>query len=319
VRRQAREESGFTLLEVLIAVVVLGIIMAIIYQSYWVCSKTVAAAEQHSDVYQEARLALRRIGDDLMCAWLPLTVPTAKDDSQGSPGAGEKVTSAGDSDSTEGGASGSGPAFKAVNIGSDADARDTLEFVTTANLARGSAGQLDTCQVQYSVQEGDKGKATLVRTSSLANGDSEGAELASNVKALDFKFFNAAGEQFDDWDSTQSNTLPATVQITLVMGTGDGQDEGSARREGLTFTTAVNIPLAWERDSLGKEVAALMAKQEAEAKAKAKDKAKSGDKSKTPSTGTSSPQPSSGDQTTAPVTPRGGKPPVDENEGDLDE
>jgi prepilin-type N-terminal cleavage/methylation domain-containing protein len=243
---RGRPQAGFTLLELLIAMAVLAIVMAIIYESYWICTKSVAAAQERSDIYQSARLALRRLSDDLMGAYVPLSASAGTEEESSEEG--EAPSEAGKS--KEGSAE---SVFRSLDIGSGPASQDTLEFVSTANLGRGAAAYVDFCELSYSVNGG-----ILTRSSSAGAGaDPQSFELASNVKGLDLKFFDPEGEEHAEWDSSQSGQLPATVEITLYMGTG--QDEAAA----VPFTTAVNIPLAWEREALGRGVATLAAEEEA--------------------------------------------------------
>ncbi|MFH0810310.1 MAG: prepilin-type N-terminal cleavage/methylation domain-containing protein [Pseudomonadota bacterium] len=241
---RSSRQSGFTLLELMIAVAVLAVVLVVVYQSYRLCTKTVIAAEEQSEVYQSARIVLRRLGEDLMSAYLPLASPDDEEGDEETPDAGPD----------------NGPAFVAVDGGSGAEAHDSLEFASTANLARGAAGQAELVVVHYALEpRGKEGRLSLVRSTDADPEGSQGVEMAPNVKGLDFRFFNATGEEFQEWDSTDSHALPATVQIVLTLG-GEGDEPG------VTFTTAVAIPLAWQREALGRGLAALAAEEAARAK-----------------------------------------------------
>lgn len=253
---------GFTLLEVLIAVAVLAIILTIIYRSYWLCSKNVAQAQEHSDLYQSARLALRRISDDLMCAYVPLANP---EEGEKPPEAAPPPEEGGEQ-GAEGAAAASTQAFRAYDVGTGEAARDVLEFVSLANLSRRASAQIEPCELRYSVEEAGEGEGRLMRTSTSGSGDPETFELAPNVKGLDLKFYGAEGDETADWDSARDGKLPVMVEITLYMGRGE--------EEPVVFTTAVNIPLAWEREALGRGVAELATEEKKKAEEKAKDKAK---------------------------------------------
>lgn len=293
-QRRSAFERGFTLLEVLIAVVVLAIVLTVIYRSYWLCSKNVAQAQEQSDFYQSARLALRRLSDDVMCAYAPLG---EKDEGGGDKASPPPQDSSDESSDSEGGGATS-TKFKGFDGGEGEEARDTLELVTMANLSRGAAAQYEPCDLRYSVEERGADAAALVRTTTTESGESESVDLAPNVKGFDLKFWDADGEEHDSWDGT-SGVLPTLVEITLYMG--------RAKEAPVAFTTAVNLPLAWQRDALGRALATLAAKD--------KDKSAQKDKAATTPKSPAGQQSTSGGAKSG-TTPAPGQPQDAGDEGD---
>ena len=66
-----RDLKGFTLLEILIAVVILVIVLSTVFASFTGTLRLVSETESQAEVYQMARIALERILEDLESANVP--------------------------------------------------------------------------------------------------------------------------------------------------------------------------------------------------------------------------------------------------------
>lgn len=63
-------EKGFTLLEILLAVTLLGVVAAMVSLSLSGAVKILAATEREGEVYHKARITLQRLTEDLAGAVL---------------------------------------------------------------------------------------------------------------------------------------------------------------------------------------------------------------------------------------------------------
>lgn len=212
--------SGFTLLEILLAIAVLGTVVAMLSLSLTATLTVVDVTEQQEEVFHQAQTALRRLSEDLAGA-------TPHPD-MGFTGALAEIN------------------------GHSADA---LTFVSTAHLVfnpdRHKAGP---AAIVYTVRAGEEGGARL----QLLRGDTlllPGSDirtetreqgvylLADNLRAVRFRYFDRQGQEFDSWNGAERLDeeqepfpVPAAVSCTLEFWLDHAQETVQ------TFTTTVLIP-----------------------------------------------------------------------------
>lgn len=197
------DDKGFTLLEVLLATTVLGVVMAMLSLSLAATLRVVEATEQQEEVYFLAQTALRRITEDLAAA-----VPTANN-----PFSGQKKTDS----------------YRRV---------DTLEFTSQAHLVLNPEKQhpgVATIRYTVAADPDDERLLRLLRSDTpvlpgvvpaVDRMNDAAAEpaflLADTLRAVRFSYFNRKGQEFDSWQETaitggdeETGALPAAVHCTL--------------------------------------------------------------------------------------------------------
>jgi prepilin-type N-terminal cleavage/methylation domain-containing protein len=260
-KRTAKEEEGFTLIEFLVAMVMLAIIMPALTLSFGSAMKASERIDQRSANSSEARAVLSVITKDLENAYLPITQQTAT----------QSLT--GDSDTAA--QTGTTPAigwFTGADSASGSAPADSLSFTTLSGRADLSTLSQDLTpadtdqpmsafqQVTYSLQPGiDGSSGVLVRSWASPPGQDSTAttnddQLSDRVIALNFEYFDGT-EWSDSWDTTQADPtadestdatldgtepvtteslLPIAVRVTLGILGDDGPH---------TYTTTVSLPL----------------------------------------------------------------------------
>ena len=196
-------DKGFTLLEVLLATTVLGVIMAMLSLSLSATLRVVEATKQQEEVYFLAQTALRRITEDLVAA-----VPVAN-----SPFSGQKKT------------------LRDRRV-------DTLTFTSQAHLVLNPEKQQPgVATIRYTVvaDPDDERLLHLLRSDTLVlpgvvpateRTNDAAAEpaflLADTLRAVRWSYVNRKGQEFDSWQETsitggeeETGELPAAVHCTL--------------------------------------------------------------------------------------------------------
>ena len=238
--------KGFTLLELLLAVTITSLVLAVLYASFFKIIEAKEAAEEELDLYHEARLLLAKISEDISMALKPR-----------------------EREST-----------KVIFYGVNNEDRDSLQFATLSHLRVGrDIKESDQCEVGYylkpvsDVREPSRLSAPPEAqhegsTQTQSNEDREnqlyflmrredptiddlpeegGLEYAvsDRVLALNLRYLLNEGEVVDDWDSrtARGRGLPNAVEITLVLRGTRGKD--------IKITTTALIPIRALNQELG--------------------------------------------------------------------
>jgi general secretion pathway protein J len=213
--------AGFTLLEIMLAMLVLGVVVSMVSLSLSGSIRAVEATLSKGDVYYRAQVALDRLSEDLASAVLPAQV--------------EFIGTAG-SDAGEG----------------------ELSFASFAHLVFNEKnGQQGMGIIDYSViaDEENPGQLFLVRSDVLYRPAEDvdkkkkqdtgaGFLLSDTLRSVHFSFFDHEGEEQESWDTTvedgQDSTkrrLPAGVHCRLEYWLNQEDDSSIA------FETTVMLPV----------------------------------------------------------------------------
>jgi general secretion pathway protein J len=191
--------KGYTLIEILIAILILGIILSTIYASYTGTFRIIGEIQYDAEVYGMARGTLDRMARDLQSAALWRGAFTFK--------------------------------TKSYTLGKREFVR--VIFRSAAHIAFSDKDAPDgTSVIEYSVVEGkEEGKEgyTLLRIDSLyrdpekESSPTDGFLLCNRVDALTYTFYDEMGKEYGTWDSgttdvaAQKNRFPSAVLIRLSV------------------------------------------------------------------------------------------------------
>ncbi len=209
--------TGFTLLELLIAIFIFAIVMAAVYGVYRTIVTVTDSVESQADIDNKARTAMTRISADLESCY-----------------------------------PGDGSLFVGRRQEISGSRADTLKFTSTAHLTfdkkEPPAGL---AVISYGVAE-DTGTKLLqlfrldipYRPGFLAQdySDKKGYLLCDGLRAVRFTYYDQAGNEVDEWQAEsdgvqagkKTRRLPVMIEVVLRFPGGDGND--------LVFKTAVALP-----------------------------------------------------------------------------
>lgn len=213
---RAREQGGFTLLEVLIAIAVLAMISALVWYSFYQTFKTIDLVRADADMLRQARQVTSRVPNELAAAFIPsIQSPTAN--------------------------------VKYEFVAEDGTSGDRVRFDTLAHarLYR-DVNESDQSEIEYFLENyGKEGLFRLMRREDPVIDDQPeegGATLimAEKVKAFELSWFDHQKDQWvDEWNTTRpehANRLPYAVRMKLTLVDTDGFDR--------TWITSTTIRLA---------------------------------------------------------------------------
>jgi prepilin-type N-terminal cleavage/methylation domain-containing protein len=215
------KNSGFTIIEILIAVAMGSMVLAAVYGAYHMIVKTTRNYSHVSNTYQTARIVLDTLAKEIGGAYQPLF--------------GEE-----------------GKMFVGVDEWYGGMENDSLSMVTTTSI-QGEEDWIgyDSFEVKYSLGRGTDEGFLLMETSPYFNLEEpfrkkEEVILADNIRSLDFKYYNGI-EWVDTWGGEEAAAaaaeaeedmpvLPYGVKITISIGM---EGEKSPKR----FSVVTSLPM----------------------------------------------------------------------------
>jgi general secretion pathway protein J len=221
-KKEGQNKSGFTLLEILVAVFILSIVVSTIYAAYSGTFSIVERTTREAEVYAMARIAMERIVEDLESIYTPKN-KTEEDNSKSYYGF---ITTEGD-------------------VGDKIF--DNLVFTSMAHLSFHEGPEEATiAKISYYIKEGDNNEVfALCRSdqpdpdSDLESEISEGPVLCEGLTNVEFTYYDAKETSYDHWDSRSEEfgyIVPAMVRVRLSFLNPSDQEAP------YLFTTGVAIP-----------------------------------------------------------------------------
>ena len=187
--------SGFTLVEILIAIFILGLVMATVYVSYSGILKTSHQLEEEGNIYKMARTSMDRMIKDLSSL----------------------QTSSGSFD------------LRAEKKTLSKREFYSLSFWSASHLTFGeNEGAGRPAAISYYVQEDEGGGSFSLWRSDVSDAKpssekntSGGFVICQNVDSWSLRFYDSAGSELESWDSSslaeQKGKAPVAVKIELAL------------------------------------------------------------------------------------------------------
>ena len=226
--RVARGSRGFTLVELLVAIVVLSLISVLIYNAFASMKRSREGIERVDDRYREGRLAMTRMTRELQSAYISLHAPL----------------------------NASLLVQRTSFVGSTGTPADRLDFNSFSNRRMDKNSHIsDQCELSYfgSPNPELSGVTDLARriSTSLDMEPKKGGRvevLATDIDLFDLQYLDPlSGNWVDTWDTTQTVTgqpsrLPVQVRIVLVLngGSRQGYERGQAT---IRLVTKISLPI----------------------------------------------------------------------------
>lgn len=207
-RLQGSIAGAFTLLEIMVALALLGVLIVAVYSSWFSIVKGSAAAARAADTGQRSRIAMAEVRDALLCSVMYA----------------QNVR------------------YYAFDVSADGDYSD-ISF--TAHLPKSFLRSrkfdgADVRRVNFTIEDGQDGKKQLVLRQNVLLMDPDKDEvdnpviLAHDVSQFIVEFIDPkSGDWISDWAYT--NQLPAKVRVTLTIG----DKNSGAAQESMVSTVAL--------------------------------------------------------------------------------
>lgn len=224
------EQQGFTLLELLLAIVIFGMVVSMIYGPYTGTFRMVNVVEPELEIYQKARVAMTRIIEDLESAYSsPSMVVDPESEFES-----EMI-----------------PQFIGEDQEIDGRPADTIQFNSRAHLVFGDAEEdSGEARIRYAIEEDAEAEGLVLLRSDrpgFAGGTEEeedgGFILCDGLAGVRFTFYGMDGEEYDNWDSSQEefqDRLPRMIDIVLEFVNGPDPEDT------IKFMTSVILPISEE-------------------------------------------------------------------------
>jgi general secretion pathway protein J len=203
--------AGFTLLEIVIAVGILMVILAIIYSTFNSSMKVFSAMETREDAYGQTRLILNRMAEEIGSTYWSDANPT-----------------------------------KTGLLGEDKEEEglpfDSLHFTSLSHIRWvKDSRESELCEIGYYLETDREMEKTFLFRREDWNVDGtleEGGitlELAEGIDGLNFRYYD--GEEWvDDWDSKAKGGLPKAIEVILLVS--------DVRLERIEFKNIIPVPMA---------------------------------------------------------------------------
>lgn len=234
--RTSSNSKGFTLLEVLVSVAIMGLIMLLVWSTQSQSLNSKDRIEKRDLLYQYGRVAMNKIANDISMSFLMKKpgAPTITAEGGFAP-APEVMTT---------------PRPVTFFIGEDEGDRDRVRLTSMSHLRLMSGGkESDQSKVLYEVQTSpeEAGVLNLVRIETPWLDDETEVKgtplvLAENIRDFDLEYYDDRKEEWGKVWNTETidytGRLPRAVRITLSIPDPDDEEKS------ITFKTMVLLPMS---------------------------------------------------------------------------
>lgn len=195
-RRIPFHQDGFTLIEILLTIFILGLVLSTVWASYSGTLTLVKELEYENDVYKMSRTTMDRIIRDLSSV--------------------QPV----------------GGAFK-FQAKKDYFGNREFHWLSFSSAAHLDFSEKEigggSSMIGYFIEEASGGGSFSLRRSDLRDTNASREKIKSqsflicrNIQSFTFKFYDSSGREYDDWDSTSSrqekqNKTPSAIKIELSI------------------------------------------------------------------------------------------------------
>ncbi len=198
-------ETGFTMLEILIAISIFAIIVTTVFGSHNYVLSSAGNIEKDIELYQMAKNCINRIAFDLKSLHISLTPEYTPPDSDDTP----------DSFKIEG---------DIADTGGESFAR--LKFASRAHVSLEKNFKEGIARIVYYVQASDENGFVLRRSDRLYPYEEfeekkSDPVLCEGIKSLTFTFYDQEENESEIWDSDSVDfnyATPRTIKIRLEIG-----------------------------------------------------------------------------------------------------
>jgi general secretion pathway protein J len=219
--------SGFTLLEILISIVIFATLLTTIYASYTGTFRVINDTESHAEIYRTARIAMERMIEDLESVYVQKGSSYARSEGDG------------------------GSIFQFLGEEREIIGRraDTLRFISSAHIDfSGQNPGYGAARIGYYVKESEDGEgfvlyrsdSPLFKETDYSYEESGGLVLCEGLISLAFTYCGQDGRTSESWDSASEgleHKIPKEVLITLEF-------ESTINPEvHIRFMTSVALPM----------------------------------------------------------------------------
>ncbi len=229
---------GFTLLELIVAMVLFTIVMSAAYALFDSTQDLSSGAGKVSEMQQEARFTLETLRRDLQG-----TISIQSE----SPASLQGTISI-QSDATA-------YQFLGTDNGSEEEPLDEIQFLAVnRDTLYAEAPESDIAFTRYYVIDDEEatGQEGLVRikntdlfsTTTVQEEEEEAEEIGPNVVFVNFRYHDGNDWQ-ESWDSSLSLSLPRAIEVTVHVRVPDSEEE-----ETVEFSSRIFLPVAAQTPTL---------------------------------------------------------------------
>jgi prepilin-type N-terminal cleavage/methylation domain-containing protein len=211
-----KRSSGFTLIEILVAIAILATVLTSVYAAYTGTLKIVKDMEYTDTIYRMARSTMKRITEDVASLYKYKNgfVFNSRSSEQAGPGFTD------------------------------------LSFLSSSHLPFRDNDGATLGTIRYYVKETEDKNVVLFRQDTPFRGEDETEEeealepafiMCDRLKSLSFTFYSIKGDELESWDSSEdgkeSKQAPAVVAVRIEFVNPESEDKP------YVFTTKIYIPM----------------------------------------------------------------------------